>query len=316
MRRTATICAHAKVNPLLRVLGKRHDGFHELETVLLALDLSDRITVTLTGGAAGSVTVETTGPFATADIADDEDHLAVRGARVALECAGMDRALHVAVEKNIPSRAGLGGGSADAAAAAAGVLALSAASGHPIVPDLEERVAFGLGGVGSDCAFFYVARDTGAGAASGRGETVLPLRTGTPRDVVLVTPECVCSTPDVFQALGRTPGHLSSSTLDAVEAVDRLGGSTVELQRWMANDLEPAARRAVPDLERWFTLLDGLGLGHMRLAGSGSSFFGVFDGGGAAAEAHSAILRAAAAAGLAHRLCIHTRTSPKALSEE
>ncbi|MEC8495860.1 MAG: 4-(cytidine 5'-diphospho)-2-C-methyl-D-erythritol kinase, partial [Planctomycetota bacterium] len=82
MTGAVSVRAHAKVNPALRVLGRRADGYHELETVLVALELADVVTVREAAG--GGVTVRTTGPRASSDIVDGPDHLAARGAARAL----------------------------------------------------------------------------------------------------------------------------------------------------------------------------------------------------------------------------------------
>ena len=105
--------AHAKVNLFLRVLGSRDDGYHEIETLLLPISLADRVKVE----PADRLTFSLEGPLA-ADVPPDEANLAMQAARVlAAEAGGADPpGAHITIEKRIPVAAGLGGGSADAAA--------------------------------------------------------------------------------------------------------------------------------------------------------------------------------------------------------
>jgi len=114
-----TVPAYAKLNVFLRVLGLRDDGYHDVETVLLPVDLHDVVTV----GEADVLTVEVVG--GPPDLMSGPDNLAHVAARVLLERAGVDRpGAHVRIEKRIPVAAGMGGGSADAAATLRGLNAL------------------------------------------------------------------------------------------------------------------------------------------------------------------------------------------------
>src|SRR4030095_2897871 len=107
--------APAKLNLELAVLGKRPDGYHEVDTLLLALDLADELELVRT--SAAGVRVELAGPFASADIPADGSNLAARAAQQVLDLAGGQGGIALRLTKNIPSGSGLGGGSADAAAA-------------------------------------------------------------------------------------------------------------------------------------------------------------------------------------------------------
>lgn len=307
---SATALAFAKVNPILRVLGRQADGYHRLETLLVALDLSDRVRVTRRERDGGQrVTVETTGPMATSDIVDDGRHLAARGAALALDVLGSDACLHVHVSKEIPSRAGLGGGSADAAAAAFASIRLLADPGA--VAGFEGTCASRLAEIGMDCAFFGLARDSGAGFGTGRGEEVRPLAGRLDWEVLVLTPDVECSTPGVYGALGLAPGESLTEQFigpfmdggGEASAARLLDMGADEARHELVNGLERAAVEAEPRLGRWFDLLDDLGLQHMRLAGSGSSLFGLFDPRtGAAQRAAEDIAKEAAAQSLNPRL--------------
>lgn len=307
-----SVRAHAKVNPALRVLGQRADGYHELETVLLAVDLADVVTVRRIDG--DGVAVRTTGPMATADIVDGPDHLAARGAAAALEVLGVQAGIEVEVEKHVPSRAGLGGGSADAAAAAHAALTLLGPSDEETLAALRERCATALGSLGSDCPFFLHGPTlaTGAGFGEGRGDELTALR-APDWELLVVTPDVACSTPSVYRAMTDAERGSAPVGLDGVERLMAAGAE--EARGGLVNDLAPAALRAEPGLAVWTALLEEAGLGHALLAGSGSSHFALFaPGTGDAARAREELLARASARGLAPRLCEVTRVAGRTLT--
>ncbi len=303
---TITLLANAKINPTLRVMGRREDGFHELVTTMLALELGDVVSVSLSGSDGVEATVR--GELASPDIPTDGSNLAVRGAMLGRDAAGSVAGLTVQVIKNIPSRAGLGGGSSDAAAAArAAVVELGEKDSC-----LEGR----LGALGSDCAFFQAARRTGAALALGRGEEITPLEGPRGWWVALLTPEVECSTPAVYGALAAGPAAPAPGwrVQAASAARELLGLSALEAREALANDLEPAACAAVPGLQPWFALLAAESAAHFRLAGSGSSFFGLFEDEPSARETLGRIEARAAAQGLGIRLSLVTRPAGSALT--
>ena len=275
---SVTVQAGAKINPLLVVHGRRADGFHELTTLMLGLDLCDAVEVT--AAASGGLRVESTGPHATPDIRTDATNLAARGAQVALDALGESAHLVIKLHKGIPSRAGLGGGSSDAAGAALAVLELLRPGWNGgDSRGLESEIVRGLGTIGADCAFFFAARRHGAALSTGRGERVAPLTATPPWHVALVTPAIECPTPAVYRALDLPllePGSLAGDEHEPL-ATELLAAGADVARRLVRNDLEEAALRAFPALGDWHSLLADLGLGHFRLAGSGSSFFGLFD---------------------------------------
>ncbi|MCP3918698.1 MAG: hypothetical protein GY711_24390 [bacterium] len=279
--------APAKVNLVLDVLGRRDDGFHELETVMLALDLHDvvraRVVPKFERGLALAerIALEVRGPAATPDVPSDASNLAARGAALALErAADPSLGVELVVEKHIPSRAGLGGGSADAAAA---FLATCAAIGSDAAGpsqtsaahEREKSVTNALASLGSDCAFFHGARSTGAAYCTGRGAQVTPI--SSPSSdwwIAVITPESACPTKDVYAAWGmslRPPQPLSTFQLELATA------PATGVRGLLHNALEPAAVAAVPSLSSWREALNASGASHFLLAGSGSSYFGLFD---------------------------------------
>lgn len=254
--------APAKINPFLAVLGKRADGYHELATTMLALDWCDELEVRVVGGAAPS-TLELLGPAASADIPSDARNLALRAAAR----AKAERGVQLKLYKHVPSQGGLGGGSADAAAA---LLAIDALRGA--FADARERAA-ALGELGSDCAFFGVA-SSGYALCRGRGELVAPLAAPTrPWWIAVLVPAVGSPTAGVYAALATSlrapnePPSVPSGLFDLDEASARA---------LLHNDLERAALHAVPALARVREALDGAGAAHWRLSGSGSAFFGLY----------------------------------------
>jgi 4-diphosphocytidyl-2-C-methyl-D-erythritol kinase len=289
--------APAKINPRLEVLGRRADGYHEIRTWMLAVDLCDEIEAHRT--ATGAVRISTTGPQMSADIPDDRTNLAARAAELALAAARADgvadatTGVDLALVKNIPSQSGLGGASSDAAAA---WLATSAALGfEPRAAATSENLAR----LGSDTVFFARAAETGAGTCTGRGEIVSAEPSPENWSIVLLTPAVPCPTSQVYAALGihlRAPASLPTlrpewSTLSALSSRELL-----------ENQLEPAALAAVPGLTAWRRLLDDEGCAHFRLTGSGSSFFGLYETDETARAALDGLERRARASALVPRL--------------
>ena len=287
--------APAKVNATLEILGRRPDGYHELRSVVLALDLCDEVAVRRVKGGARGVRISIDGPQA-AGVPADDGNLAVRAARAALEHqrseAGGEAALEIALTKRVPSQAGLGGGSSDAAAA---LLAAESVLKCDFGDEWRRAV---LAELGSDCVFFLAA-SRGAGLCEGRGERVRPFPAPNPRwRVAVVTPEIRSSTRAVYAALGNS---LSAPAAASRFPVGLAGSSAAEARDLLCNDLESAALASDPELKAWRELLDAAGASHFRLAGSGSSFFGLFDSSAPATRALEEIERQAGRRGLGVR---------------
>lgn len=264
-------CAPAKINPRLDVLGKRADGYHEVETFLLAIDLEDALTAEIT--THGRIRLTLAGSQLSPDIPSDARNLAVRAAESALELArarGRARAtdgVDLHLEKRIPSQSGLGGASSDAAAAWLSTMRL-----FDVAIDPRERDA-ALAALGSDTVFFAAA-SSGAAWCTGRGEIVEPAPS--PRDwtIALVVPAVVCPTAQVYRAF--SPPLSRAALASRVPRSDWTKTPPHAARAHLGNSLEPAALTAVPGLAPWRALLDELGLAHFRLSGSGSAHFGLY----------------------------------------
>jgi len=249
--------APAKLNLTLAVVGRRPDGFHALHSVMVTLDLADRLALGPAFGPEDRLHVVGDGSRPVPDLGPEPENLvrrAIEAARRAIRAAGDDRplpALAVRLEKRIPTAAGLAGGSSDAVAALDGALE---AWGAGDLLDAEARAAVAAS-LGSDCPFFLAG---GWAAVEGRGDRVRTLAAprGEPLGVVLVTPSVVVPTAAVFEryAAGVRPAGgaaLASSTHLAGELQTGLS-TALFLERAgllaVANDLAPATADLVPGL--------------------------------------------------------------------
>ncbi|MBK9968206.1 MAG: 4-(cytidine 5'-diphospho)-2-C-methyl-D-erythritol kinase [Holophagales bacterium] len=247
--------AFAKVNRSLVVLGKRPDGYHELDTLFQAVGLTDRLTFEESDG----LTLDVDDP----SIPAGAENLVLRAARALAEAAGIRPRAAITLEKRIPSGGGLGGGSADAAVT---LLGLSALWKLDLPLDLLARVG---GALGSDVPFFLHG---GTARGLGRGERIEPLPDLPPQAVVLVMPPFPVSTPAVFRRLEAPAWDGRGGwALGAGDAPDR-------------NDLEPAAEALFPALRDVREALERAGAARARLSGSGSTVFGLFPDLAAATE--------------------------------
>ncbi|MFT4543019.1 MAG: 4-diphosphocytidyl-2-C-methyl-D-erythritol kinase [Planctomycetota bacterium] len=277
-----TILAPAKVNLFLEIVARRADGFHELVSSMLALDLSDRLSIASKDSPGIRLRLE--GPHASPDIPTGGRNLVVRVATAALRQAEAEghpvpEGLELILDKRIPSQAGLGGGSADAAAA---WIAVEQSLGVGLDPKIRHQA---LAAVGSDCVFFAEAV-TGSGLCTGRGEQVQTLPAPSADwFLALVTPEVRCPTGTVYSALPQAIDWKSP----AMEAPSRMLEMEAEPARALLfNRLERAATRAVPEMSAWFDCLKDANASHFRLCGSGSSVFGLYPD---AASAQASLVR-------------------------
>lgn len=295
---SVAVLAPAKVNLWLEVLGRREDGYHEIRTWMLAIDLCDRIEARRREGSG--IGLELRGDPATSDIPSGRSNLAWRGAEQALracvdaglldpEQAGIDLVL----EKIVPSQAGLGGGSSDAAAA---WVATTATLG--LKPGSEAARA-GLSALGSDCVFFLEAAPTGAALCTGRGEQVQPVpAVGRDWWIPLLSPDLGCPTAQVYAALRRSALESGGAAELPPRWFEMPAG---EVRPFVFNRLEAAALEAVPRLRAWREALEAAGKGLWHLSGSGSSFFALCDDRGEAEQVLERARRGCGAAGLAMR---------------
>lgn len=251
--RSVTLECFAKVNRSLRVLGKRPDGFHEIDTIFQTVDLTEEIAFF---GRADGIALRIDGW----DEPVTEDNLVLRAANALLAAFGVSRGANIHLSKRIPVGGGLGGGSSNAAATLVG---LSELWRLPLSPGELSNLA---ASIGSDVPFFLVG---GQARGTGRGEILEPLPDGPEEWVVLVFPPFSLSTAVVY-------GALSAPALTDPAAPTNLPGSGSGGGR-DRNDLEPAAESLRGELSRFRAALSDFGATSARLSGSGSTVFGVFE---------------------------------------
>jgi 4-diphosphocytidyl-2-C-methyl-D-erythritol kinase len=267
--------APAKVNLTLRVLGRRADGYHDLDSLVVFAGCADRLSLTLGGG----LTLTVDGPRAGL-AGDTADNLVLKAAR-ALAARIPDFVLGAfKLEKSLPVAAGLGGGSADAAAALR--LIARANDLSPSDPRLYEAAR----ATGADVP---VCLDPRPRVMGGIGERLSEALTLPPLPAVLVNPGVAVPTKQVFA--GWTPMVTSVAALD-VAALAKVTQQQ-ELLRIVAaqpNDLESAAIAVAPVVADVLAALRALsGCGLARMSGSGATCFGLFSSGADAAAAAKAL---------------------------
>ncbi len=258
--------AWAKVNLTLRITGRRPDGYHEIDSLIVFAALGDRLVLE----PAATLTLILDGPFAK-DLRDDPENLVLRAARrlaAGRKVAGGGR---LTLTKRLPVAAGLGGGSADAAAALSGLAELWRLE---ITPEELSTIALELG------ADVPVCLAGGPCRVSGIGEVLRPLPPLPPMWLVLVNPGLPLSTAAVFAA---RQGDFAQPS-----PPPRASGPE-EWFAWLAaggNDLEPAARRLLPELDQVLGAIRGTGGCRVaRMSGSGATCFGLYATGGEAEAA-------------------------------
>ncbi|MDH5758167.1 MAG: 4-(cytidine 5'-diphospho)-2-C-methyl-D-erythritol kinase [Gemmatimonadota bacterium] len=254
--RSVGISAPAKVNLYLRVLHRRPDGFHELDTVFLAVSLHDELLVE-SGGAPGPVTLTLQGP----DPCAVADNLAFRAAEAFRAASGIPHAISVHLEKRIPAGAGLGGGSSDAAAVLRALDHL-----HPGVVPRSELMAVGAA-LGSDVPFFL--GESAMARGTGRGEVLRPLPPLPEAYVVLVLPPVHVATGPAFAALKRNESAVR-------EALPAPPGSWEAVSEMATNDFEGVIAATHAEVAAALGALRDEGGRPALLSGSGAACFGVF----------------------------------------
>jgi 4-diphosphocytidyl-2-C-methyl-D-erythritol kinase len=277
------VAAPAKVNLFLRVLGRREDGYHDLETVVLPVGLADTLEFRAAADPAASdlsLSLRVDGPpELVRGVPSGEANLVLRAARALAERGGVRGFAQITLEKAVPSAAGLGGGSADAAAT---IRTLDRLWGC----GLDEAALGGVAAaVGSDVPALLHG---GPVLARGRGERVEPVEV--PRLTWLVCPfDFAVSTADAFDwwdqdggVSGPDPEALIAAAAAARDSSDAFGRETLGRTTW--NDLERPVVRRHPVVGRALKALRSRGAAAAVLSGSGPTVAGLFARGLADAE--------------------------------
>jgi 4-diphosphocytidyl-2-C-methyl-D-erythritol kinase len=249
--------AHAKINLALHVTGRRTDGYHELDSIVAFASVADILTI----APADSISLHITGPFA-GDLPGDSTNNVLSAWRL-LDAFSRQRGaalepVRFNLEKNLPVASGIGGGSADAAAALRGLIRLFAVS-------ISERdlgaLARQLGADVPVCLLQKSSRMTGI------GEIIEPIEVDFPEGIVLVNPRIPASTPKVFESLNLQCGQSLGAAI----------ANVYDIESWR-NDLTAPAVILVPEIADVVgSLIYQPATICSRMSGSGATCFGLFE---------------------------------------
>jgi len=260
--------APAKLNLYLKVLGRRPDGYHLLDSLVAFVDLADRLEVE----PADGLTLAVDGPFATR-AGPVADNLVLRAARALREASGTARGARLRLTKSIPVEAGLGGGSADAAAA------LRLLGGLWGLDLGERRLAETALALGADVPVCLLGRPA---LMAGIGERLAPAPPLPPCGVLLVNPGVATATPAVFRAHAGLATSFSPAAPPLPSSLRDAAHLAAEL-RARGNDLVPAACAVAPAVADALAELERVpGALHVSMSGSGATCFALFVDAGAA----------------------------------
>ena len=267
--RTLVVQAPAKLNLFLEILGKRTDGYHELETLMVTVNLYDTLSFTEEDSEEIRLRMIDAGRRRPSDrsaaetIPGGPDNLVVRAAFLLREFTGVKRGARITLFKRIPAAAGLAGGSSDAAAT---LVALNRLWQLNLAPrDLHELAQR----LGSDVAFFVTGRS--AAICRGRGEIVEPVALPLGLHFVVARPRTGLSTAEVYRRC--QPGAIRKNAEGLVAALR--SGQLKKAGRCFHNALEAPARELNADIEQLRSCFERLPVIGHQMSGSGSAYFGL-----------------------------------------
>lgn len=259
MNKRLKLQAPAKINLFLEILGKRQDGYHEIETVMQEIDLSDTLEIEETNKGIELICSDPEVPC-------NEENLVWRAVRLFQEASGISKGVRIRLEKRIPMGAGLGGGSSDAAAVLKGLNILWQTAIR------KERLMEMAARLGSDIPFFIQGRTA---LCRGRGERVNPITVRRGFYYTLVYPGISISTATIYRNLkidltkGRKDANLFVNALEL--------GDPKCLGQLLFNRLEAVAFGLYPELQDIKILLESYHPCGVLLSGSGSCIYGLFE---------------------------------------
>ena len=246
--------APAKVNLYLKVLGRRTDGYHNIETLFQAIDLEDELTIE---PGTGRSVLEVDGH---PDL-ETADNLVMRAIGWIERETGKSINVKIRLKKSIPVAGGLGGGSSDAAATLLGIRELFD------LPLSDESLAQGGSALGADVPFFFKG---GTAIGQGIGDRLTAIPMSTDYGLILVNPGFSVSTALVYREF--------SGTLTGKAGNDRLRDVPRDCQGWeilLHNDLQPVSEGLYPKIAKVRMALEGAGLNRVLMSGSGPTVFGL-----------------------------------------
>jgi 4-diphosphocytidyl-2-C-methyl-D-erythritol kinase len=253
--------AFAKVNYALEVLALRDDGYHEISSVLQSISLADEVEIERSKGRF-ELRVEPEG----AEAGPPEHNTVYRAWRLLRELSGAELPVRIRLHKKIPAEAGLGGGSADAAATLYGLNELFGLElGHAELCDLAGRI-------GADVPFALAG---GTALAEGVGDILTGLPAPPVHHLLVAKPRRGASTGGVYRAYDSRPGRGAASVKAVVAALR--SGDLPALARAVGNDLERVTAGFVPEVEIYRENLMGMGALGAAMSGTGTAVYGIFE---------------------------------------
>lgn len=252
MKNYKSLCP-AKINLFLKIVGKRADGFHDLESLFVFTDLADELTVEL----SDKFSIEIAGEFA--GFIDSKDNLFTKILDFFVSEFAVNKNLKIRIVKNIPVGSGLGGGSSNAAYF---IKALNEVFALNLSKNQMQKISLKFG---SDIAFFF---ENCASIVTGRGEILKNFSEFKPIPALLIHPKISLSTREIFLRLnGNFSKKIGENNLEKMAIEDFLN---------LPNDLEKPAIASLPIIQEIISELKNSGADFAKMSGSGSACFGVF----------------------------------------
>ena len=267
--RVVQLAAPAKINLSLQILSRQDDGYHQLESLMHTVSLADQLTLSALPAKRATVHLNCNNP----DLPGAEGNLAYDAAKAWLEAANKSWAVEIILEKIIPSQAGLGGGSSDAAAV---LRALQELAGDDKLP-AKELLALARS-LGSDVPFFL---SCGAAIITASGENIQELNPCQDLFVLIAKPSVSCSTGAMFGLLdekreqGLLPNRRQALPLPT-DPFSHLRNSEIRSTDAFVNDFTPIAREHYPEIALLLKELENSKAIYSMLSGSGSACFALF----------------------------------------
>ena len=263
--------APAKINPILRIMGRRENAYHELEMLMVPLALSDELTLS----RSEQITLEC--DHVANEGMNAESNLAWQAAKLLQEETGCKSGVHIQLKKRIPVAAGLGGGSSDAASTLLGLNQL-----WELDLELDQLVSY-ASRLGSDVPFFCYQAPALVG---GLGEIVSPLTDFPKLSILLINPGISVSSSWAYQAYDETlgksgqvwgkSGDFQLTAHGGSDSYSRLFKTRFEIEKLLRNDLEEPVLAEHPEISEVKDFLKACGASSVLMSGSGSTVFGIF----------------------------------------
>lgn len=265
MTTTFSLPSFAKINLALRVLGKRPDGYHEIRTVLQTVSLHDDLS--FAENSRGEITLTSNDP----QLATDSSNLIIKSAQALRDFCNVQSGASINLEKRIPVKGGLGGGSSNAAVTLMGLCRLWNL-------DLGPTELLGIAAaLGADVPFFFHG---GRALATGTGTQIQSLPDSEMHRLLILAPKATVSTADAYKALNAPA--LTTPEADSILAISRTEANFDDSKQWplcdhLSNDFERVIFDIEPEILRAKNALIQAGARCALLSGSGSSVFAVFE---------------------------------------